>query len=445
MKLPSAKSGVAVAFGAERRTEKINLATDSLVATGALSGTGGATPPIEGKYTVTDIFGEVRVPLVEGAPMAELISASGSIRHSNYSTNISTDTYGIGLDWAPNKMARVRGSYQSAIRAANLVELFQAQGTNLEGYGDPCEGASPTATRDQCARSGVTATQYGNIPVSSAGQWQYLQGGNPNLQPEKAKTYTLGLVLTPTKNLNATIDWFDIKIDNTISFVDASITLNQCLTNGSYCNLIQRDSLGSLWFLPQGYVTATNQNIGSTRTSGVDLSLSYLYALPSGFGKLGFNYIGTYLDKLETEPVPGLGKYDCVGLYGGSKCNAPNPQWRHKLRGTWMTPWNVDFAATIRYIDSVKIQESTSQPMLTGEFFTYQQNLPSRTYLDLAASWMATKQLTIRGGINNILDKDPPLSDSTTAGPSTFGNGNTWPGTYDSLGRKIFVNLVYKF
>lgn len=444
MKLPTAKSGFALALGAERRTEKIALQTDSLIATGQLSGSGGATPPIEGKYTVNEFFGELRAPLVEGKPMAELVSVNGSVRHSEYSTDVKTDTWGLGLDWAPNKQARVRGSYQSAIRAANLIELFQAQGLNLFDMNhDPCAGATPTATQAQCARTGVTTAQYGNILDSAAGQYNFLQGGNPQLQPEKAKTYTLGLVLTPVRDFNATIDYFDIKIDNTISSISPTTTLTQCLENGTFCNLIQRDALGTLWLLQTARIVATNQNIGSTHTAGVDLSMGYSHPLPSGFGKLGFNYVGTWLHKLETEEIKGMGKYDCVGLYGANKCGAPNPEWRHKIRGTWMTPWNLDFAATIRYIDSVKVQETSSNPLLAGDFVTYDQKLGSRTYLDLAAAWMATKQLTIRGGINNVFDKDPPIT--VQQGPSVFGNGNTFPGTYDALGRKIFVNAVYKF
>jgi iron complex outermembrane recepter protein len=446
VKLPTAKSGIAVAFGVERRTEKLALDTDVLIATGQLSGSGGATPPVSGKYTVNEYFAEMRAPLVEGLPMADLVSVSGSVRRSSYSTDIDTTTYGVGVDWAPVKQARFRGSYQDAIRAANLIELFQAQGNNLfDMLEDPCGGPTPTATAAQCARTGVTAAQYGKIQNSPAGQYNFLQGGNPTLEPEKAKTFTIGLVLTPLKNLSATIDYYDIKIDKTIGTVSPTTTLNQCLTSGAFCNLITRDRLGTLWLLNDGRITATNQNLGSSHNSGVDFSFTYDHQLPSGYGKLGLNWVGTYTLKAETEEIKGLGKYDCVGLYGSSKCGQPTPQWRHKVRSTWMTPWNVDFAVTVRYIDAVKVQESDANPLLAGSFNASEAKIPSFTYLDLAAAWMVTKQFTLRGGVNNVLDKDPPLLGTGAQGPSVFGNGNTFPGVYESLGRKIFVNATYKF
>jgi outer membrane receptor protein involved in Fe transport len=442
MRLPAAKTGIAVAFGAERRTEKLDLDSDVAVTTGALSGSGGPTQPLHGKYTVNEFFGEVRVPLIEGRRMAEDLTISGSVRRSNYSTGISTDTFGVGVDWAPFKAAKFRGSYQNAVRAPNLVELFLAQGNNLFDMDtDPCSGATPTATRAQCALTGVTAAQYGTIQDSPAGQFNYLQGGNPNLEPEKAKTYTLGVVLTPMRNLSASIDYFDIKVDKTISNIDPTTIIDQCLSGGTLCNLIQRDRLGTLWLLDTGRVVATNQNLGGTSTSGVDVSVNYNHPL-GRMGTLGINFNGTWLRSLETEEIKGLGIYDCVGLYGPNKCGAPNPEWRHKLRFTWGSPWNFDVALTWRYYGEVEHQGTSSNPLLTGTVQASERTFDAQNYLDIAGSWAITKQLSIRGGVNNVFDRDPPLSSAIPVG---LGNGNTFPGNYDALGRKVFVNATLKF
>ncbi|MBL0143956.1 MAG: TonB-dependent receptor [Betaproteobacteria bacterium] len=443
-KLPQAQSGVGVALGAERRTEKVDLLPDGNVATGNLSGSGGPTPPLDGKYTVNEYFGEMRLPILDGVKGAESLSASGSIRHSSYSTGNSTNTWGLGLDWAPVKTARLRGSYQSAVRAPNLVELYQAQGNNLfDMDSDPCAGPTPTATRVECARTGVTAAQYGTIQDSPAGQYNFLQGGNPELKPEEAKTYTIGFVWTPMRNFSATVDYYDIKIDRTISIVSPTTTLSQCLSNGAFCDLIHRDTLGTLWLLNDGRITATNQNLGGTETSGIDVGFNYSYRMTNGYGSLGLNMIGTWLQKLETEEIKGLGKYDCVGLYGANKCGSPNPEWRHKMRGTWTTPWNWDLALTWRYLGEVEVQETSSNPLLAGGYNEIEKTLSSQNYIDIAGSWNVTKQFTLRGGINNMLDRDPPLT--SQQGPSVFGNGNTFPGTYDSFGRHWFVNATYKF
>jgi len=443
-RVPNAKNGLAFAAGIERRTEKLENDSDVAVTTGALSGSGGPTPPIAGKYTVDEIYGELRVPIIQGQPMFEDLSVSGSYRHSSYSTDVDTNTYGVGIDWSPTKQVKLRGSYQSAVRAPNIIELFQAQGNNLfDMNADPCGGPTPTATRAQCANTGVTAAQYGNIQNSPAGQYNFLQGGNPQLNPEEAKSYTVGLVFTPSTNLSATLDWFDIKVDKRIATPDPADILNRCLTSGTDCGLVHRDRLGTLWLLDDGRVTATRQNQGGIRTSGLDIAVNWTTPLQAGWGSVGVSFIGTWLSKLEYEPIKDQGKYDCVGLYGANKCGSPNPEWRHKLRGTWTTPWNWDLNLTWRYIDEVKVQESDSQTLLAGSFFENDKKLKAENYIDIAASWQVTKWIRIYGGVNNLFDEDPPVT--TQQGASVFGNGNTFPGVYDSLGRKIFVGTTLKF
>ena len=235
VKMPWAKSGVGVAFGVERRVEKLDLETDTAFDTGDLAGQGGPTHGLAGQFTVKEAFAEVKVPIIEGAPWADLLSVNGSYRYSDYSTNHTTDSYGFGVEWAPVKAVRLRGSYQQAVRAANVVELFTAQGLALFGLdnGDPCAGPTPTATLAQCQRSGLTAAKYGSdLLTNPAGQYNYLQGGNPNLEPEKAKSTTLGVVLTPMKNLSASIDYFNIKLDKQINNIAPPIILSQCVFSG---------------------------------------------------------------------------------------------------------------------------------------------------------------------------------------------------------------------
>uniref|UniRef100_UPI00286ADE9E TonB-dependent receptor domain-containing protein n=1 Tax=Roseateles sp. TaxID=1971397 RepID=UPI00286ADE9E len=308
---------------------------------------------------------------------------------------------------------------------------------------DPVAGNRPTATAAECARTGVTAAQFGTIQDSPAGQYNFLAGGNPNLQPETAKSITLGMVLTPTRDLSLTVDYFDIKIDDTISSIDPTTTLSKCLATGdaTFCNLITRDKLGTLWLLPEAQIVGTNQNIGSTKTSGFDFGVNYAMKL-GDMGNLGLSMVGTWVKTFEVEELPGQGSYDCVGLYGANKCGAPTPEWRHKLRGTWSTPWAFDMAVTWRYIDKVELQNTSDNPLLKGTTNDVDRNLAAQNYLDVSASWQVTKGLTLSGGINNLLDKDPPITSQLSTGQ---GNGNTYPSVYDALGRKIFLGASYKF
>lgn len=443
-KLPAAKSGIGVAFGLERRTEKLVLDTDTAFSTGDLAGQGGPTIGLGGQYTVNDIFGEIRVPIVEGGAMADLLSINASVRNSNYSLGPKTDTYGVGIEWAPVKSLRFRGSGQRAVRAANVIELFAAQAVGLfDLSADPC-GPSRTATLAQCQRTGITAATYGaTILDSPAGQYNAVFGGSTTLKPEESDSYTIGAVFTPTRNMSVSLDFYSVKVDKVVGSAPPGTVLAQCLATGSpvFCNLIHRDRLGTLWALPSGNIEANNQNLGGLKTSGIDLTVDYVHKLPD-MGNLKFNFTGTYLKEAVSEPLPGLGSYDCKGLHGAS-CGVPSPEWRHKFRTTWETPWKVDLALTWRHIDSVDQQGTSANPQLRDPAIApADRTLGQRDYIDLAANWQATKQLSIRGGINNLLDKDPPVSGLVGAG---FGNGNTYPQVYDALGRRIFINATYKF
>jgi iron complex outermembrane receptor protein len=450
IKMPGARDGLGVAFGLERRKEALELRTDTQFETGDLAGQGGATPSVKGGLDVDEVFGEARLPILQRVPFADLLSVNGSYRHSKYSDNVDSNTWGVGAEWAPVRAYRLRGSYSHAIRHANVQELFSPQSNGLVALADPCAGPTPTASAANCARSGVSAAQYGNILANPAGQYNVLTGGNQLLKPETANTATIGLVMNPVRSLTATVDFWAIKIEDAVGQAPAQTTLNNCVNAGILCGNVQRDALGSLWLLPAGRVNATNQNLGGYFTKGLDIGANWTTRM-GNMGGLGLNFIGTYVDTWKFEPIKGLGVFDCVGLVG-QQCGTPNPQWRHKARATWATPVNVDLALTWRHIDAVKNETSSSDPLLAGLNPLTDQVLPKRDYFDLAASWTINKTFTVRGGINNIFDVDPPIVSGTAtatlpalADPSIFGNGNTFPQMYDTLGRLMWVNLTMKF
>lgn len=448
-KLPLAKEGVGVAFGIERRVEKLSTSVDVEFATGDLAGQGGATEGLAGQYTVVEPYAELRLPLVQRQPWFYDLSVNGSYRYSSYSTDVTTNSYGLGADWAPIKEVKVRASYQQAVRAPNIIELFTAQTYGLWDGNDPCSGAVPEASLAQCARSGVTAAMYGKIPGSPAGQYNQIGGGNPNLNPETAKTYTLGLVLAPSANFNMTIDYWNYDIKDVISNVLPNTALNSCVNDGILCDLINRGPNGNLWVPNSGYVSATNANLGRYKTNGFDLTMYGSWPIKD-WGSVGGSFIGSYLQNFEVEQIVGMGSYNCAGLFGPT-CGSPYPKWRHKMQVTWNTPWSWNGALTWRYIDSVSVDLAENNPQLQGDFSPSDASIGTQSYFDLALQWNINKNFTVRGGINNIFDKDPPLVSSTAgvygnvSGPGTFGNGNTYPQVYDTLGRQFFLGVTAKF
>jgi len=450
-KMPGARDGLGLAVGVERRAERLTLQTDNELTTFGLSGSGGPQIGVSGQLDVNEVYTEARLPILQGLPLADLLSVNGSFRRSSYSTGKDTNTYGVGAEWAPDRAYRLRGSYQHAVRHANVNELFQPQGQNLFGLStDPCSNTlgPPKATAAQCARTGAGPGVYNTDLDSPAGQYNFVQGGNQDLEPERASTYTLGLVMNPIRNFTASIDWYDIKIEQAIGSSPAFVLVS-CLNSGTNCNLVRRDSFGTLWADPlNGFVTALNTNFGSYHTSGIDFGANYTFPL-GDMGRIGVNGLVTWVNKFEQEPIKGAGTFDCKGLYGPmcSNTGGPNPEWKSKIRGTWATPWNMDFALTWRHISEVKYEATSSDPLLSivGSTSATNEKLAARDYFDIAVQWNIDKTFSLRGGINNLLDKDPPLVGSGTADPSVFGNGNTFPGTYDALGRLVFMNLTMKF
>ena len=479
---PWADSGIQALLGVEYREDRLERVPDDVSQIPAgfgLTGTGGGTLPIEGEIRVYEIFMETQIPLVTDQPFFDELGINGAYRYSNYTTDgnnvensFDTHTFAAGLTWAPSSEVRLRAQFQRAVRAPNVIELFTGQNTGLfnaqagaNGLFDPCASGSggtpaPTATAAQCAFTGVTSSQFGFIPDNPAGQLNSVTGGNPFLSPESSDTYTYGIVLQPSfaDGLTLAVDYFDITVKDAITTIPPVTTLNQCLASGdpTFCNLIVRDNFGSLFRSntpPAGSsatfagVQAVNTNIANFATRGLDIAATYSmdtsFVGLSGWGSVDFNYVSTFLFELSSVPVPGVTTtVECSGLYRGG-CGGPNPEYRHRLLTTWQTPWNVDITATWRYYSGVDL--NTGQA--TGGTFTPSGNalddkLDSANYLDLAAQWYMRENLTLRAGVQNLMGRDPEVSTEAGTAP---GNGDTFPGTYDPLGRYIFFGINATF
>lgn len=456
VKLPTAETGLILNVGLEYRDEETEFRPDVAFATGDLAGQGGATLPTTGSFNVKEAFIEARLPLIEGMTAADSVSVEAGYRYSDYNIGFNTDTYKIGVDWAPISAVRLRASFQQAVRSPSVGELFSPATVLLDGTDDPCDGTpgdglsdGPTATLEQCLLTGMTPEQYGNVPENPAAQYNGLLGGNPDVQPEESDTVSFGVVFQPgfAPGLYVSLDYFDIKVDDAISSLvggNADAYINQCLTTGDpiFCDRIQRDALGSLWILPTSFIVDTAENIGSYAVEGIDLQANYTFEI--GEHRLGFNLIGTKMEKAETELVKGLGAFDCLGLFGGT-CGVPTPEWRHSLRTSWQTPWRgLDVALTWRYVDSVEVELTSDNPQLAGPVPATDERFSSRSYVDLTAAMTFFENYTLRLGANNLLDKDPPLVGQANC-PAGTCNGNTFSQVYDSIGRQWFATLTVDF
>jgi iron complex outermembrane receptor protein len=468
VQLPTAASGLKLNMGLEWRDVRSQSNPDEELQLGDLAGSGGETKPVGGGIVSREAFAEGRMPLIDDKFLAQSLALEAGYRYSDYNLGFKTNTYKIGLEWSPISELRLRGSFQRAVRAPNVIELFSPQTVALDGNIDPCAGtAAQLATKGitvaQCVAAGVPAANFGTVTPNSAAQYNGLIGGNPDLKPETALTTSFGIGWTPAyvPNLRIQVDYFDIKIENVITTIGASAILEECVNSGNFCNDIHRDPASnySLWLSNAGYVTDSLANVGQLETRGVDVDMSYGFDVGPA-GKIRMNLIGTYVDEYQVTPIANTPStaFNCAGLYGsicssGGATSDPVFHWRHTLRTTWSTPWQgLDVTASWRYFSHMTLDSLSNNPNLSaapgtianGGISNTDAHIASYGYLDLSASVKLADKITFRVGCNNVFDKDPPVIGVTNL-PPTAGNGNTFPQVYDALGRFIFGQVIAQF
>jgi outer membrane receptor protein involved in Fe transport len=470
VKIPSAREGLSVNVGYEAREDRQNFKPDEAEQSGLLSGFGGAAVPIDQSIDVNEYFAEVRVPIVQDKRGAQDLSIDAGYRTSDYSTSGTANTWKFDVQYAPVNSARIRASVNRAIRAPSIIELFNPQNVGKITSGpDPC---APTLgsnnvlvpasrTLQQClrtvspAQAAAFTAAYGNggttntIPQGTASQLSQLQGGNTKLTPETADTYSIGVTLTPSRleRFTASVDYWDIQIDDLVNVIPASFILTGCPDTGDpvFCGLLSRQpqtfTLDGASVATGGYIVQTSQNIASAETSGVDVQATYRLDFERR-GSLGFTLAGSYMLSQESTPYHGSGTYDCAGLFGFT-CQTVNPVWRHVFRTTWQAPSGVSLTGTWRYLAAVKEDNNDSQPLLQNSVFagydSFNAKIGAQNYFDVTASF-EIKKIELRAGINNITDEIPPFLGSEIV---SGGAANTY-GQYDMFGRQVFFGVNVK-
>jgi outer membrane receptor protein involved in Fe transport len=435
--LPTAEDGLKVVVGAEYRNDDFDFNPDQGFTSGDGAGQGGPIAAVSGRVDVTEYFAEFKLPIVQDRPGFQSLTLDLRYRNSDYSTGASADTYNYGVEWTPLEGFMVRGGVSRAVRAGNISELFSPQSLGLWGGTDPCGGATPQLTAAQCANTGVLPGQYGTIPLSPAGQYNGLFGGNPDLEPEESDSFTVGFVMTPAlvPGLSLSVDYWSIEVADAIATVDPEFIVRQCglTADPGLCNLITRGPNGNLWIGTASFVQSTSVNIGFFDVAGFDVTANYHMDIGSK-GSLDFGLRSTFLDKFDQQAVPGSVVEECAGFWGGS-CGRPRPEYKHTFNTVWTTPWDLTLVGGWRYVDGV------------DEFNLDRFSAGAESYIDLSATYKADflgGETTFVLGITNALDNDPPVS-GLFGNVSVYGNGNTIPATWDAVGRYWFVGITQRY
>lgn len=426
--LPTTDSNIQVAMGVERRDMSYDRDSDTVFEEGMLLGQGGATKSIAGSYSVTDVFFEAAIPVLEN------LDAELGFRASDYSTSGNHNTYKFGFTYAPSDMVTIRTGYNRTIRSPNITTMFAPQNQGLWAGSDPCAGETPDYTAAQCALTGVTAGQYGSIVASPASQYNALYGGNTEVGPEVADTISFGIVANPIEDLTVSIDWWSVQLEDAIGSVSAATSLKECAenNNAALCALINRGNAGTLWLGTSGYISSTTTNLGEVNFAGVDLIATY--GMEVGGGDLALRLNGSRSLERETLVLPGVEttRVDCNGIANDAQCTYPNMDWRHSLSATYSKDdWTV--GAAWRYFGSVDYQGSNDVLASDGA-------LDAVSYVDLNGSYTLSENITFSGGARNLLDKEPPM----VGGGLNATNANSY-GNYDVLGRYVYADVTFSF
>ncbi len=485
--MPWAEEAVGFAVGGEYRDYTAEQASDLLAQTpGELGGAGGAAPNINGSYNVYEAFGEVIAPIVTDKPMFHSLTLEAGIRYSSYkvpgaASQNKTTTWKAGGSWEPTESLKIRGNYSRAVRAPNILELFQPQTVGLTNLGtDRCAGAAPTTDanlRAICLAQGAPVGTIGSIANPTAGQANITVGGNLNLKPEKADTWTLGFVFQPdfVPGFNMSLDYYNIKINDVIGTALPGDIIAACFgtitaasATSEACTSIRRNPItGGLDGDPAttGGLFGPTNNLGKLFTEGFDLLANWKGDI--GFADLSLSFVGNWTksSKFNANPaVPTSINRECAGYYSVncSFTGSIQPEFQTSLRTTFGFE-DVDLSFLWRWTDAVQFEPQQLADDLAGalaapaacpdpngadpggcmveeEF----RRIGAEHYFDLTARWKASDNFSFTFTVQNLLNNKPKVV-GNTIGSTSFNSGNVFPSTYDALGRRFGIAAKLSF
>ncbi|TPG10795.1 TonB-dependent receptor [Sphingomonas oligophenolica] len=495
---PFASQNINFAVGTEYRKYTAKQRSDVLAKTpGELGGAGGAAPDITGGFDVVEGFGELVVPLITDRPFFQSLTAEGGIRQSHYKIDtagnptFNTTTWKAGGSWQPVNDIKFRGNYQRAVRAPNVGELFSPVSTGLTNLGtDPCAGAAPVSNpnlRAVCIAQGAPVATIGTIQNPTAGQANVTGGGNPLLKPEVSNSYTFGAVVTPSffRGFTATVDYYHIKVNGAVSSPTPADLIAACFgssptsppasaATSKDCTVIRRNpNTGALDGDPattQG-LFGPSSNLGTIETAGIDLTAAYKMRLGSLFGEeagLNLSFTGNWTEKSKFQATPTSINRDCVGFYSVN-CGSIQPKFSFNQRTT-LTMGKVDVSLLWRYIHPVDFEPlqyaadvaaAQASPANCPNYQTDSgdqisnggggcivdspfRHIGAKHYFDLSTRFAATENFEMTITVQNLFDLQPPTVGGDV-GATTYNGGNTYPSTYDALGRRFAVGARLKF
>ena len=457
MKSPWAEIPLAVNFGAEYREEVGKSEPDEclkLAPASCLGGAGGNTLPIQGGYSVKELFGEAIMPVFADMPFAKSFDLELGYRYSDYDPSGVNKTWKYGFNWQVVDDFRIRVMQQRAARAPNVGELAAPLVSGLRNATfDPCSvgntGTISAQLRALCISTGQTAAQVGTVQDFVSGQVGSFEGTNLAAlpAPETADTTTIGFVyqpsfLTALRSPSISLDYYKIDIKDTIGIFAPQEVLDACYVRGeaSACSNIVRVN-GDI-ASPASGIRLFTTNLKSAKAEGVELNVAFgvgmdTFGIDEKWGSLAFQFNANYYLKNESQSDSSTPVLDCLGVYGTS-CGSPTHEFRFIQRTSW-TVGDLQLSYLWRYVDEVSVEE-VQKPTTFLPF----QKIEAYHWVDLTASYMLNDTVRLTAGVQNVFEKDAPIV-GNEAGTTSANSGNTFPGDYDTLGRVFTFGVNMRF
>jgi iron complex outermembrane receptor protein len=444
LELPGGQIGWALGY--ENRRESASSQPDGGAAIGAVAFTPGETTA--GAFKVDEFYGEIVLPILTGAPMAEVLTLEASGRYTDVDFLEDTESvYKVAVEWAPIEDLRLRTTFSEGFRAPNIGELFLGQQQSAETYTDPCRNYGT---------SGVDATTVANCQSDGLApdfnlatfQATTLQGGNPNLLPETSESLTFGIVLTPSflEGLSVSIDYFDIEITDAVGTAPTSEVISACYASSGFtdplCALIVGPSFPGVDETPSpaaptrrnsnlqiSGIIASNANLSTYETSGIDFQVDY--GFETGIGLIDLRVTGTYLDTYDYLPFAGGETVQLAGFFGGDPFYGSPvtfAQWQTNF-GVTLTRDNWGGNLTARY------QSETDD--ISGAPGNLSNIADAITYFDIQGyyNW---NEVTFTLGMRNLTNETPPYV-------TAYDDMNTLNFSYDTQGRYMYARASLNF
>jgi outer membrane receptor protein involved in Fe transport len=457
-KMPAGDAQFSV--GVSWRDESFEFNPDSAIARGDSVGF-LQQDPLAGSFNMKELFGELYLPVLEDARFAKNLGFTLGARVSDHSSSGTAQSYKLEGSWQPADAVRFRSSYQRAVRAPSISELFSPANQNFPSLlEDPCDATSkvrtagPTAdaanggngkVRDLCVAQGIPLADVDSFSSGAVGQVETFGGGNPDLKEETADTFTLGLVLDSPwqgalSNLHASVDYYNIQLKDAIFSVPAGEIVLLCYgyagnnpdldVNDPACRSINRltnskgePSDGTPWVPSQG-----TSNVSSLETAGIDFQVDWGMDM-GGAGRLDLNLMANWLQKWQIDYLPSIAAIDYKGTIG-DQVGSALPDYKLFFNTRWNRgPLGLGLRA--RYLPAMANKYSSYDTVTT-------LGVPSITYLDVNASWKFGDAVDLHLGVENATNEQPPLYTASI-------QMNTDPSTYDVLGRRYYLRANLQF